>query len=230
MTRRRASLRKMADPADLFNIVVVGDMNPRLHSPHFYRHIDVIDEAELQAALASDQTMCMAQVAQVPFNDVRVLCLPNRWEVATPKLEATDRLLDVAERVMKALDHTPVTAFGFNFEFARPDNRSNICEAFAANLRLLGWGFDETGISANASQVRPVKVAPQGSAGKSTVAIGAMHSTVDWLIVKNNFNYDIKMEAGFHFDLSNMMRSRFAADRDTARIQLERSLKLLEAN
>src|SRR5258706_9132140 len=106
-------------PSDAYSIVVTGAMNPRLHHPYWYRHFEVVTDEECAAAMLSGETISSAAIAQWVLPTLHVICLPDRWEVQALDASVAERAFEVAARTFELLDHTPTTAYGYNFNFHR---------------------------------------------------------------------------------------------------------------
>lgn len=212
--------------AENFSIVVVGGMNPRVHSALFYRTINLISDDELRAAHAAQTTIILPQTAQLDLAaDVRVVCLPDRWQISTPNEERTARILEVASAVHRALDHTPVLGFGFNFDFVRPVHGAPE-RRFAELARTLPLGFGD-GDDAAASFSYVTRTDDVETRRRHTVHISPLTDPADQIFVKNNFHHEITPRAGGHFDLGTVMQARFARDHDAARAQVQRTIAQL---
>lgn len=215
--------------AENFSIVVLGGMNPRVHSPFFYRAINAITEDELQASHLRDSTMVLPQLAQLDLaDDVRVMCLPDRWQITSPTEARTARLLEVATMVHRALDHTPVGAFGFNYDFVRAVPGDTEAR-FAELARTLPVGFAGDG-AASANFSYSTRADEGETRRRTTVVVAPLTDPAEHVLVKNNYNHEILPAAGPHYDLGAFMQARFARDLESARAQVARTVQRLGAH
>src|SRR5947209_9499838 len=125
----------MAGPAEVYSIVIVGNMNPRIHHPAWYEAVEVLSREEARVAVASP-VMCTPALSQVQFDGLAVLCLQDRWEIQSQDARKLERMLDIAGRTFDTLMHTPIAAFGLNFHFVRPAGLQDV------GLRLAELGND----------------------------------------------------------------------------------------
>jgi hypothetical protein len=210
---------------DAFSIIILGGMNPRIHHPLFYQTIGVLTDAEVGEAVLRENTLSMAHLAQLDIGDVRLVCLPDRWQVETSKYELCPRLLEIASRAMTALEYTPVGAVGFNFDFVRPSGRAQTELLFATMGRSLRLGFEDAA-QASASFTYSVRsVGPEGRR-RHSVTVRPLSELPEHVLVRNNFNYDITLTG--KFDLaSEVLEPRYAPDRALAFEQAARTMRLI---
>ena len=207
-----------------FAIVVVGGMNPRIHHPLFYKMLELAPEQEIQAALDSDSTICVPQTAQLDLGDVRVVCLPDRWQISSTNEAACPRLLSVADRVMSALDFTPVSAVGFNFDFVRSAG-AKLADRLAALSRTMPLAFPP-GPGASAAFTYSTVEAETAAKLTRRVTIQLGADGPGRLFARQNFHYDIHIVG--HFSVGEIMRARHERDRSAAQAQLARTLDAIK--
>ena len=119
----------------LFSVVVSGHMNPAIHHPAWYEQIGILTQAEALESLKGENFVCLPQVAQFASRGITVTCIPTRWDARTTKADQRERILDIAKRTYTALDHTPVSAFGFNFDIVEDaEAEDDIARYFGASL------------------------------------------------------------------------------------------------
>jgi hypothetical protein len=56
-------------------------MNPRIHTSSWYHFVDLIAENEKTAADSSPQTFNSLTASQLQFEDFKIVCTSNHWEV-----------------------------------------------------------------------------------------------------------------------------------------------------
>jgi hypothetical protein len=196
-------------------VVVVGAMNPLIHHPAWYQFIGALSQAEADVALKNPQMICAQPVSQIPTGNLVLMCQLQRWAAQTSDPATEPRLVPIAQKVFGALEHTPVSAFGFSFNFVRTTKLASV-DAFLGKLLgdvPLGLGVGTSGsfVWKSESNERQVMVNIASAKGKS-----------DLLVVKSTFNYPIaprdKIE---NFDLGELAARHFELDREEARTRLE---------
>ena len=70
----------MAEPAELYSIVIVGSMNPRIHHPAWYEAVKILSAEEASAA---SLVACTPMASQFQLPGLNIICLQDRWEIQT---------------------------------------------------------------------------------------------------------------------------------------------------
>jgi hypothetical protein len=126
----------MAEPAELFGIVVVGNMNPRIHHPAWYEAVGILSSEE--SFFDKDRPLtCTPMFSQFQLADFAVSCSEVRWEIQTQDPKKLERILDFTGRAFDVLKHTPITAFGLNFHFVRPTGLQDVGKRLAELVNAL---------------------------------------------------------------------------------------------
>ncbi len=139
-----------ASANEAYFIVVAGNMNPAIHHPAWYKVIGALSDEELASfGLAGGQaqapvdmpipereqglrpitdtmTICTPTFAQFTAGKLRITCLEQSWTISTYDQSFLPRIRDVASSVFEALAHTPVSAYGLNFNFHRKAGVGNV--------------------------------------------------------------------------------------------------------
>ena len=76
---------QMSSNKSIYSIVVLGTMNPRIHSPAWYRLVGLISEEEMQEA-NQNELLIDPMVAKWQLKDLTMLCQFERWELQTFRL------------------------------------------------------------------------------------------------------------------------------------------------
>ncbi len=103
-----------------FSVVVVGAMNPSIHHPIWYRHVGLLDEQEEKVALEKPAILLPVPMRMASFEteSFQISCQHDRWQILTTNPACADRILSLTEKLFDVLlSHTPVTQFGYNFDF-----------------------------------------------------------------------------------------------------------------
>ena len=192
---------------ELSGIVVVGFMNPAIHHPSWYQTIQLIDKQEYDAAV-SGPILLTPQITQFAARDFNIVCTADRWEIQTQRLEAMDRILTVASRIFEVLDHTPVSAYGFNFHFHRDTAVQDVGRLLGSAIEKLPLGLNLSGDIAG--QLTLVST-ERGHKITTNVAQSQLGANV--VFVSLNFHYDIlRTETPSYFQLSPMLKEHFSSD------------------
>lgn len=200
----------------LYSIVVVGQMNPRIHHPQWYHRIGCLSDEEMDAAVESDEMVCVPPIASFSVSGVAVVVQDARWEIRTADRGTTGRMLEIAGAVFAALEHTPVSGFGFNINLRRATSINDV-GAYLAHLVLssgLGLVIRE-GEASGEVILRSSYPGGEGASSRSvTVRIGSGKGEASgdaW--IRHNFHYQLEPDSsGEPFDLRTALQTRF--DRD----------------
>jgi len=196
----------MAGPAEVYSIVIVGNMNPRIHHPAWYEAVEVLSREEARVAVASP-VMCTPALSQVQFDGLAVLCLQDRWEIQSQDARKLERMLDIAGRTFDTLMHTPIAAFGLNFHFVRPAGLQDV------GLRLAELGNDlPLGRKAGASDsalIVTTTALPGGRVLQETVS--GVPEAAGYVRVAYNVNHPIQVESVL-FELAPLLRAALKED------------------
>ena len=196
----------MAEEQELYSIVVVGAMNPRLHSPWWYEFLGLLSAADRDAAANSSGYLITPQLAQMPGPQWRVICQESRWEVHTQHRDAADEILSVAIRVFRALEHTPVSAFGFNFHFDRQPKVPNVGQLLASRIAGVGIGLPSSGLVSG-----QLGLTTADGSNTWTIVLATNEQDPAILKVMHNANYPIRSESKemVTFDLGEKLSAAF---------------------
>lgn len=218
----------MADEATRCAIVLLGAMNPRIHHPSWYRTAELLDANAEKLALQNPDTVCSQHIAHFRTAELQVSCLPDRWHVATDQVDLLDRLTEILIHTFDGkLHETPITAFGFNFEFHRRTDISDVASYLADCFRKLPIGVCELpSVAATFSSFHELED------NKVKLDIQPSVRSVDMLYIALNFHYEITSVYGpvqqyGHFPLEPLIQPRIRADYDKASVTVTSILKAL---
>jgi hypothetical protein len=209
--------KRMSGNKDFYSIVVIGAMNPRVHTPGWYRLVNLIDDSEMTDATSSD-VVTLLPISKWQLKDFSVICQSDRWEVQTTSAACLSRLRQMAVTVFdELLKHTPVNALGLNFNHERTIDRSHVGRCLAASLARSELGLRIDGAisgemmlrrSIDDRKVTVVVRASEGVGGESVVGVA------------NNYEYAFGLEKGpGFFQISDTISRRFSADKNDAEEQ-----------
>ena len=103
----------LTPPRDTSIVAVMGAMNPAVHTPHFYRSIGAMDEAELQASLTQPLNSTTAASSQFQFGSPSLLvsCQPGQWWIQAADIQSWERMLKIVGLVFGKLGATPISGY-----------------------------------------------------------------------------------------------------------------------
>jgi hypothetical protein len=123
------------------NVVVLGQMNPAIHHPAWYKFVKVLSDEEEKEALKK-QFVFVPQMAQFKTGSLQFYCDLQRWQVSTTDPAQFERILKIAGLVFdEHLPHTPVNAMGLNFLFHRLTLLSKVGQYLGSQLAKLDFKF-----------------------------------------------------------------------------------------
>lgn len=213
----------MTSKQQFFSIVVLGAMNPRIHHPAWYELTGMLSAEQVNEAITSNDFLVSQPISQFRTPTFGIVCQEGRWEIQTSMDEVRSQMLDIASTVFdKYLSHTPISAFGFNFNFVHDTAQADIAEYLGNLMNDQFFHLEDegkksaqltyavaTGLSRRQVQVQPV----QDDAGAVAVA--------------NNFEYQIN-EQGF-FTIGEKMAGQFWDDYTKAVQQTQHLLKVFNS-
>jgi hypothetical protein len=234
-----AEVDPFATSDDGYSLGVYGAMNPAIHHPRWYLTIGVlnqaeVDEAEGRASLASQTAdgstqasslVCTPLSSQFTVRTLRVICFQNQWWIATTDAASLARMRDICDAVFKALPHTPVSAFTFNFAFHRATKQENVGAKLAALAERLPFGF-RSEPAANAAASFQYRV----SVGGRDVNLSVEPSMRDPKKIFVGFSVTHRIQGAGLFDLRPMLDESLERDPREARDWLSRVLAAIEVS
>ncbi len=195
-----------------FSVVVAGAMNPSIHHPVWYRHVGLLSEEEEREAIEGRQALLVplpAPMAQFETGLFQVSCQQNRWQILTANLAATDRIVSIAEKLFdEILPHTPVTQFGYNFDFVFDVAKGGVGRALGRLLCTIPF---DLGIDDPASGEWKVAERRDTALMSLTVKSGTEDSSV---AILTNYNYLPVSDKFELFKLADFVKSEYAKHRE----------------
>jgi hypothetical protein len=151
---------------DGYSIVVVGNMNPAIHHPAWYKLIGALDDNELALSsvasgalesvaltdasgstnigamqIRAGATIVTPQLAHFRAGKISIACTLQNLTISTYERGSLPRVLEIASLVFETLGHTPVVSYGFIFRFHRQSSIKNVGERLAELVNLSGLDF-----------------------------------------------------------------------------------------
>ncbi len=212
----------MDSEENTLSIVVTGAMNPMIHHIEWYRNREILNNAD--GDISPENSLCTPPFAQLMLPNYRISCHQERWEIATSQPSMSKRILEIASATFGLLEHTPVGAFGFNFNFHRKTVLKNVDKwlgNIACRLSIPLAPPQTTGASFSFKRII--------EKGRVTVVVEPSTKHSNSIQIRNNFHYQIILdqipEDGI-FDLGKLLYDHFDEDLNTANKELDRILQL----
>lgn len=96
-----------AQDARIVSISVVGNMNPAIHHPAWYRLHGILPDADFDFALRAG-AVCSPDTARFFTSTYEISCEATRWGIASEEPSRQSELAEIADRVFGLLQQTPV--------------------------------------------------------------------------------------------------------------------------
>jgi hypothetical protein len=197
------------------SIVVVGAMNPPIHTPSWYKASKILtdEEADDPAALAT--LMVVPDILQFQTERFQIVCMADRWQILAAHEEDWPRILDIACRTFEILEHTPVRAFGLNIVAHLPTDARSVGARLGSAIVRAQVGFPETPslIGNRLSAAWPGR--PKNS--RVTLVVEPSTRGEGLVFVSLNVTHEMRDEKRKgYFELSPLLRDGVAHARETA--------------
>lgn len=206
---------------DTYGIVIAGGMNPRIHHPSWYHQIGILDQTETDLALKSTGTFVTPPIAQIDLPKIVMICQENRWEIKTTEIDQLQRIQKIsADLFDKHLQHTPLNAIGFNFNYCKNTLSENV-GIFLAKLVTnspLGLNSEHpvsgelTLKNSHKDHIETVNIKPF-PANQNSVLIG--------------FNFEYKFNKEGQFELGKVIRESYPNNHQESVDQVARILEAI---
>ncbi len=155
----------MVTESDLYTIVLIGRINPPIHSPHWYHNNGQISEDDLRHAIEAPTLVVFPHLAHFSTPSFDVTASAERWEIKTLIRAQVDRLANITEAVFDGLlPHTPIRSCGFNLVRTRFLLGSPRQLVAAAAKTGLDFGLGDLGVA-------EIKVGTKGGEHRDTISI-----------------------------------------------------------
>jgi len=223
---------------NLYSIVVVGNMNPAIHHPRWYKDVGILDEKEVKEAEEPPPTrsdtpdavhvtgvpmVVSTYAAQFTTRALRIVCAPQSWSVLTIDENKLEKCLSVASRVFQKLDSTPVSAYGFNFNHHRQTSMPAVSHDLAELARSLPLGLTDLFGSPKSARI---SYSTSIDGRESNTTIEPSFKDPSRVFIAMNFNHPVQQTQGF-FELDLMLKRDFPRDHELACRFLESILEAL---
>lgn len=217
----------MATFNDRYSIVVVGGMNPRLHSPFWYKHLGLISQSEFDEAINAPGTFSTPPLAQMQLAEFTVTCQLERWEIRTSMSRAADRIREITARVFdEHLPHTPVSDYEIHVSLRRNGLSSHVAKVLTRQLARIGFGIDLSDVVR--SDFWFESIAPHS---KRTTAISPDNEDANSVIISNRYRFNLegRSEVGDKFNFASFLGSDLSDALTVTNDQADRVAAFLDA-
>ena len=213
----------MADDSEFYSIVVTGAMNPSIHHPSWYRLVELIDEDEADEAYQNKNTFAMPPLSQLETGGFKIVCQEGRWEVQTQRAEKIERLWNLAATVFDdLLKHTPVSAYGFNFNYRRSTKCNEVARILADELANTALG-----LMADNAIGGELIFRRKCDDGHTTMTVIRPAKHASSVSVNNNYHYPLEGVGEGFFNLREKFAERVPLDQEDAVRQTENVVQAL---
>ncbi len=210
-----------------YSIVIAGSMNPAIHHPAWYRLNKALSEEELASTGAlgenrqgvgetsvaqwvlsqgspTNATICTPAFSQFTAGKIRIACIQQSWTITTIDRSLFVRIREVASAVFDILTHTPISAYGLNFNFHRKTSEKDLGSRLAQIIDDTGIGILK-GVSGSRSAKLGYTVSTESRA--LNVSVERSVRGADTIFVGINAHHPIVMPPGVtQFDLTPLLR------------------------
>jgi hypothetical protein len=192
----------------LYSIVVVGAMNPRLHHPAWYLAIGAVTPEETAASLSTSNIIIVATHSQMDIAGCTVVCQMDRWEIRTSEERLRPRILEITSQVFAKLNETPVNIYGLNTKLHRPTRVPDVKLRLAEMLVRL-----DLGLAAKSAKGCGISFSNAFDTHSLNVEITPSPLAENLIHVGVNTEYQPHATEGeIYFDLGRQIREHFDAD------------------
>ncbi len=204
----------MSGEKDLYFIVILGGMNPRIHHPYWYRSVGLLDTEETEQALKTPNTLITPPLAQIHTPNLTIVCQEDRWEIRTTELGQIQKLQEITSKLFdEILPHTPVLAAGFNFHLRRATESQDVGRILAATLYKAPLDLKPDHATGGEAVLRRTH-------DDHTASVNVQMAPNDKRYVYCLYNFEYRFEGtSGHFSLGDVVTRRFAVDRGEAEEQ-----------
>ena len=200
----------MSSDKSIYSIVVLGTMNPRIHTPAWYRLVGLITEEEMQEANQNSEFLIHPMVAKWQLKDLAMLCQFERWEIQTDRESVLPRVQDIASQVFdRFLEQTQVHALGFNFNFERDIHGANAGRRLVSLLAIKNIGLKQDGIVSGEITLRRHV---SGRTVNVNVRVPEGQEAGSRITVNNNYEYRFNSPTLQTLSLAETITPRFQVD------------------
>jgi len=197
-----------------FSIVIIGDMNPRIHHPSWYKLRNIIDEKDASFAIERNDLVCTPPLSQFVTPNSQINCRQDRWEILTERKENSSLILDITKKTFKRLHETPINAYGFNFIFQRKTSCSDVGKILSDLVHTMQIGIPDVAGSAS------ITYRWKKSIRMTTITINPIKDNESMLYLAVNMHYNIpdlvSTPSPSHFDLDELVSKHFLNDEKEA--------------
>ena len=178
-------------------------MNPAIHSPDWYRSLELISDSEL--AESRGLGLAVTQIVsnfQVP--SFQVVCTEEKWLIRASESQA-ERVMRIAQGVFEALEHTPVSAYGINFNLHVEGDAPDVHRRFTSRIGTILRLEEEV-------EFCSLSYAVLLDGRTLNARIEPSRQQANRLFMSLNYHYGVSAQQFQRFDLGTLLQE--AAERD----------------
>lgn len=97
----------------VFSVVILGNFNPKIFHPLWYAQNELIAEQEMDEA---DDVLSSSEVSMFNWHGIHFQIEQHRFGLTTKDAAQVPQLRDLTIASFSLLEHTPLSAIGFNLE------------------------------------------------------------------------------------------------------------------
>jgi hypothetical protein len=203
----------MAEQNDIYAIVLIGGMNPRIHHPSWYRLVNLFGDEEAEQGIRTPSTFITPLMSQIQTPKLTIACQDNRWEIRTSDPGQVQRIQDITSMLFdEILPHTPLMAAGFNFTYRKATAASDVGLYVATVLSRAPLG-----LKADHAMSGEVILRRSFNEHTALVNVQPVADEKQAALISHNFEYQFKDE-GF-FKLGEIIARRYGADKSESEEQ-----------
>jgi hypothetical protein len=202
----------MAEESDLYVVVVAGAMNPRIHHLEWYKAVKLLHDED--APLEASVVITTPVLTRFQTKDFTFICQLDRWEIQTKNSSTSPRMLEIAATLFDVtLPHTPVFAFGYNFNLVRRADTNNV--PVMLSRRLVPHFVSED--IADKAPAAEVNVSYTDGKRRIQRVIAGVENDPSMIAINANYHYAIEgMGPAKSFLLAPLLRDSYDSDRALA--------------
>jgi hypothetical protein len=220
----------MAEENYWFSVAVVGAMNPSIHHPAWYRLTEILTPEETQSAETSGTTLVTPQISQFSTQSITIVCEAARWQVHTTERSKMERVREIASKTFTVLDHTPVSAYGFNFNCHQATDLKDVKAVLARFIESLPLGLEAEPADRRSGKIN-YQVARSGRVLTTNVEPSIKGDNMVYVAVNADHRIPTPPPSDFkQFDLAALLNENFPIDHKDAEHQLASILAALNSS
>lgn len=112
------------------NVVLIGNLNPRIFHPQWFLDHDIISEADFNYIIEQDDVLIHKQLAQFKSSWFHIEVTESRLQIICTQEAYFEMILDILTSTFSVLHHTPIQKMGINLLIIQSLGSSEEMEKF----------------------------------------------------------------------------------------------------